>query len=129
MNKLKQFAGKLTTPYFNRFVFFGGLNTGITYVTYLILLRYMPYSVAYTATFIQGMALAYFFYCKYVFRSRLAIKQFAKYPFFYLVQYVVSILLLKIFVTEFHMNPSLVPAVIIVFFIPASYIMNKFILL
>ena len=52
-----------------RFLASGAANTLVSYVLYLLLLRFMPYQWAYSLAYAAGIVLAYVLYRYYVFKA------------------------------------------------------------
>ena len=111
-----------------RFLLGGGLNTGVTYGIYLALNLVMAYQVAYFIAYVFGVAFAYWFNAVLVFRVSLSWKGLFSYPLVYLVQYVVSALLLGILVEFAHLSEQLAPLLVVICLIPVTYILSKSVL-
>jgi putative flippase GtrA len=110
---------------FLKFLIAGGLNTAITYGIYLILLMVIPYIASYTISYIAGIVIAYLLNRFFVFKSHQGIKSIALLPLVYLVQYVVSILILWCWVEKLGFADRLAPLAAIIITIPITYIFSK----
>jgi len=77
---------KLGTGSFFRFAVGGGINTVLTYLLFLLLSAFMPYVIAYTITYIAGIALSYVINSFFVFRTGRGWKAMIRFPIAYAVQ-------------------------------------------
>jgi putative flippase GtrA len=110
------------------FLFGGLLNTALTYAIYLLLNSYMYYLFAYFISYIMGIIFAYYYNSKYVFNVSFSWKKLFQYPVIYIIQYIVSTLLLIIFVSIIQIDESIAPLIILSVMVPFSYLLNEFIL-
>lgn len=108
-----------------RFVIAGGLNTGLTYIVYLTLLLIMPYKIAYTLSFLTGIGLGYIFNATFVFRRKPVLRTASLYPFVYLVQYVMGILLLSLFVEKISLDEKIAPILVVIVSLPVMYYLTR----
>jgi len=113
---------------FIRFVGVGGINTATTYILYLLLLYIVDYKIAYTATYIIGIAFAYWLNLKYVFHQQGSTKKVMLYPLVYLVQYLLGIFILYITIEKMGISEMIAPIIVIVATIPLTFILTKKIL-
>ncbi|WP_430125571.1 GtrA family protein [Paenibacillus solani] len=113
---------------FIRFAFIGLLNTGITYALYLVFLGFFSYQIAYAVSYISGIIISFFFNTSFVFRSRISILKFLKYPLVYVVQFILNWIVLKISVNYFGIHIKLAPLIVIIISIPVTFALTKFIL-
>src|ERR1039457_2504705 len=100
------------SPEFLRFLVSGAINTVLTYVLYLLLLLVLSYTVAYTCCYVVGVFLSYYLNARFVFRSPVSLATAGRYPVVYLVQYVVSIVLLHVLVEVCGLDPRIVPLLV-----------------
>src|SRR3989442_5618045 len=112
-----------------RFVAVGGLNTGLTYLLYLALLRAMPYSAAYTGSFAVGVFISYHLTAKLVFRVGATWRGALKYPAVYAVQWLLSILMLYVLVEKLGMSKAVAPVVIVAVSVPVTFVLSRFVIL
>jgi putative flippase GtrA len=110
---------------FGRYVFFGGLNTVLTYLIYLVCLRFMTYRMAYTVTFISGILISYFFNAQFVFKKELRVTKALQFFFVYLAQYFVGLGLLHILVEIAHVDKVFAPILIVFLIVPTNYWSNR----
>lgn len=111
-----------------RFVVGGGINTGITYVVYLGINKFLPYQVAYLIAYAVGVIFSYWFNARVVFCVPVSWKGLATYPIVYVVQYLVSALCLGGMVEFFQISELIAPLVVVVAMIPLTYLMSKLVL-
>lgn len=111
-----------------RFLVSGAINTGATYVLYLMLLTWMDYGISYTISYAAGIVLAYYLNCLFVFRTRLSVGKFISFPLVYLVQYLGGMALLHLLVEISGMSQKIAPILVIVLTIPVIFLMSRHIL-
>ena len=119
------------TPRVRRWLSFlvgGGLNTGLTYCLYLFLSYLINYQIAYAIAYAAGIAFAYFFNSKIVFKVEQSWVGMMIYPTIYLVQYLFGAFLLSALVEHLHFHKNIAPILVIVLLLPASYLLNKVVL-
>lgn len=108
-----------------RFILGGGINTGVTYALYLALNTVFGYQFSYLIAYVIGVVFAYWFNALVVFKVRLTWKGLFSYPLVYLAQYLVSALMLAGLVEFIKIPESFAPLVVVVFMVPATYVMNR----
>lgn len=115
----------LSSQEFGRYVFFGGLNTVLTYVIYLVCLRFITYRMAYTVTFACGICISYFFNAQFVFKKELRITKALQFFIVYLVQYFVGLGLLYMLVEMIHLSKLVAPLLLVFLIVPTNYGLNR----
>jgi putative flippase GtrA len=110
------------------FIICGLINTGITYIIYLLLERIVNYQIAYVIAYATGIIFSYWLNTVIVFQTKLAWKKFFKYPLVYLAQYGLSAGLMGIMVTQLHFSKTIAPLVILIITIPITYFLSKLII-
>ena len=113
---------------FVRFVFFGGVNSLLSYILYALFLLLIPYQAAYTLSYVLGILFSYLLNTRYVYRAELRLTKALQYPLVYLVQYLLSIGLLYSLVEVFHVAKLLAPALIVLATIPVTFLLSRFII-
>lgn len=108
-----------------RFLVGGILNTLVGYGSYLILLHWLRYEVAYATAYIVGIVVSYVFSALYVFRQPLCWRSALRYPLVYLLQFVLGLILLKILVELMHMPQQFAPLAVAVLTIPATFLASR----
>lgn len=123
---------KFNTSIFNRkfikFLLIGLLNTGITYILYLVFLPFTTYEVSYTLSYVIGIITSYIFNSSMVFRSKLTLLKFIKYPLVYIVQFFLNWIILKLAVNYFNIHTKFAPVIVMVITIPITFALSKLIL-
>lgn len=111
-----------------RFLLGGGLNTALTYVLYLALNIFYSYQVAYVCAFVFGIAFSYWFNSAIVFKVSLSFRKMVFFPLVYLIQYLLSALLLDMLIENFSMNENFAPLFVTLAVFPVTYLGSKFLL-
>lgn len=111
-----------------RFVVGGGINTGFSYLLYLLASLILSYQVAFFIAYIAGIFFSYWFNARFVFHVPLSWKSLLSYPLVYVVQYVISALLLGSAVEWLGIDKRIAPLVITLITLPITYVMSKFLL-
>ena len=70
-----------------RFLAAGALNTGLTYMLYLLLLQAFAYAVSYSVAFVVGIGLSYLLNRWFVFQAGGGRRTMALYPLVYVAQH------------------------------------------
>lgn len=111
-----------------KFVIGGGINTAFTYCLYFGLQIILPYQVAYALAFATGIVFSYWFNATIVFKIPIRWKGFFVFPLVYLVQYLLSAVLLSVFVERLGIPQSVAPLVVIVLTIPITFGLTRWFL-
>lgn len=115
----------MISPRLIKFIFIGSLNTGLSYLIYLIFLIFLPYSIAYSLSFVTSILISYFLNTYLVFNQPWCWKKLAQFPLVYLVQYSVGLLFLSLMIEYLDINEKLAPLLTIILLIPLTYILTK----
>lgn len=113
---------------FIRFVISGVINTGSTYIIYLILLAFWEYKIAYTISYISGIFISYYLNTIFVFQEKISFRKFLKFPVVYIAQYLINLLFIYLLVDKMGLSTALVPIVVTIIAIPITYLLSKTIL-
>jgi putative flippase GtrA len=97
----------------------------VTYSIYLIFLKVVNYRVSYTIAYITGIAVAYVLNKIFVFNTNNKLISIFLYPFIYFIQYLSSLLILWILVSQLRLRVELGPLVIGIISIPLTYWLNR----
>ena len=111
-----------------RFLIAGGLNTGLTFVLYWLLLLVINYRVAYAISFVAGIIFSYVVNTKFVFRTDYSLRKMVLFPLVYLVTYFVGALVLQLSVARFGVDARIAPLVSICATLPLTYLLTKLVL-
>lgn len=110
---------------FGRFLLSGAFNTAATYLLYLALLRFMPYRLSYTISFICGIVIAYILNLSFVFRAQGGLKTIALFPLVYLAQYLAGLGVVSLWVELLDWQASLAPIAAIIVTIPLTFVLSR----
>ncbi|MHC1727993.1 MAG: GtrA family protein [Syntrophobacteraceae bacterium] len=112
---------------FVRFLLSGAFNTAATYALYLVLLRFVPYRISYTAAYISGIILAYRLNRTFVFSSNRGIGTALLFPLVYVVQYLVGLAVVSVWVELLGWRTSLAPMAAIALSIPITFVLSRWV--
>ncbi len=113
---------------FTRFLLVGATNTLFSYVLYLLLLFVLPYIAAYTLSYCAGIVLSYFLNVHFVFKKRVSLASFLKFPFVYLIQYGLGALVLGLLVEQVGIDKKWAGACVSIVTIPVTFLASRFVL-
>jgi len=108
-----------------RFVVAGAVNTGLSWLAYLALLRVTGYRVAFTISFVLGILLSYALNARFVFRRPVEWGSFLRFPLVYLVQYLAGLLLVSLLVEWLRIEAWIAPLLVLVVTIPLTYVLTR----
>ena len=111
-----------------RFVVAGGANTLVAYAVYLALLRFMRYEFAYAIGYAVGIATAYVLSAAFVFREPMRARSATRFPLVYLVQFAVSLAILRFAVATLGISRWLALGVSIVATLPVTFFLSRWII-
>ena len=113
---------------FTRFLLVGATNTLFSYVLYLLLLLVVPYWPAYTLSYGAGIVLSYFLNVHFVFKKRVSLVSFLKFPFVYLIQYSLGSVVLWLLVKHGGIDDKRAGALVSIITIPVTFLASRFVL-
>ena len=113
---------------FIRFVLFGGVNTLLGYLIYVVLLLFLNYKVSFTITYVSSIFISYYLNSKFVFYRKISLKKGLIYPSVYLVQYLTCMLLLHIFVEIINLSKFIAPILAVLLTVPVTFFLSRFII-
>lgn len=120
--------GKILEKPILRFLIGGVINTGVSYSCYLLLKIIFSYQLAYALSYIIGIVFSYWFNTKLVFSVPMSWRGFFAYPLVYVVQYLLSALMLEGIVVRLSIKDSVAPLLVTVLMVPVTFSISKFIL-
>lgn len=127
---MTQLIRRLTANFFKRdftrFLVSGGFNTVLTYGVYLLLLSFLSYNASYTIAYVGGILLAYTLNRFFVFKSHNGIKSAALFPLVYLAQYLVSLVVLWVWIEKLGFDERAGPLLAIAITVPMTFIFTKY---
>jgi putative flippase GtrA len=111
-----------------RFLVVGALNTGLTYLAYLALLKCVSYRWAYSLSYIAGIFLSFVLNSRFVFRVPLRWGRLLPYPSVYLVQYLLGLCVVYVGVELLRWDERLMPIAVLVVTVPVSFVLTRWVL-
>lgn len=116
---------KFTNENFIRFLFVGLGNTISTYLLYLLLINYISYNLAYSISYVAGIILSYYLNACFVFKQKMSITTFMKFPLVYVAQYLMNIVFMNVFIEYCNINITIAPILVIILATPITFILSK----
>ena len=113
---------------FFKFIFFGGVNTVLSYAIYVIFQLFLIYPVAFSLAYILGIFISYYLNSRFVFKRDVRLVKAFQYPLVYLVQYLLGVSLLSVLIEIFSLNKFIAPALVIMITIPVTFFLSRFII-
>jgi putative flippase GtrA len=110
---------------FVRFLCVGIANTSFSYTLYILFNLVMPYTVAYTLSYILGVVFSYWLNSKWVFRVQMSFKTFVKFPLVYVAQYAINVVSLRLLVEQVGLSKIVAPFLVIVISIPITFLLGR----
>ena len=111
-----------------KFVLVGMYNTLFGYVLYVIFFYFLEnYNLAYSLAFVLAAAKSFYLYSKIVFKTKVTLLTYLLFPFGYILQYLVGILLIGFFVDIKFIDAYVSGLLILPVTAIISYIYNKFV--
>ena len=108
-----------------RFFVSGGINTLVTYLAYLGLVQIVQYQLAYTITYVFGIALGYFLNALWVFKSRPTARSIIGYPLAYVAQYLLGVGLLSLLVSVAGIDRRIAPLIVVAITLPVMFALSR----
>lgn len=125
---VKKLIRKSINSEFFRFLLVGVSNTLVTYVVYLLLLPLLPYLYAYTLSYCVAVVNSYFMNVLFVFRNKVSLHSFLKFPFVYVAQYFLGASILWLLVGKMGLAPAWAMVVVIIVTVPITFLASSFVL-
>lgn len=119
---------KFLNKEFLKFLISGVINTLVTYGLYLAFLIIMEYKAAYTLSYVLGILLSYFLNTFFVFKEKVSLLKFIKFPVVYLAQYLMNLVILLLLVEYINLSAEIVPIIAIFITLPITYFLSKIII-
>jgi putative flippase GtrA len=111
-----------------RFLAVGALNTGLSYLVYLALLKWVSYRWAYSLSYAAGIVLSFVLNSLFVFRVPLRWRRLLPYPSVYLVQYLLGLGVVHVGVELLEWDERLMPVAVLVVTVPVSFVLTRWVL-
>lgn len=113
---------------FLRFLIVGGTNTVVAYGLYIVLLHWLRYELAFSLAYLVGISVGFFMNTLFVFRQKPSRRAALRYPLVYVVQYLLSLLVLRVAVDHLGVPPWLALAFAIAATIPVTFALSRMII-
>ncbi len=110
---------------FIKFIIVGLINTGVSYLIYLLLVLFLPYAAAFTISYILGILISYVLNSVIVFKARLNFKALLQFPVVYLIQYLLSMGIVFICVEYFRIGKIIPPLIASAAVIPVTFLLSR----
>jgi putative flippase GtrA len=111
-----------------RFGLAGGINFVLTYFLYLLCLRFVTYSLAYTISYLAGILISYWLSSQFVFQERMRLSKALQFPLIYLTLYLITLGLLYLLIECAHVPRQFAPLLALFFTIPTAYLLSRFVI-
>ena len=108
------------------FLIAGVINPLLTYGMFLILSSFLSYGIAYTITYLSGIALAYGLASTFVFGTGFDLRAALRFPFVYVVQYIYGLVVLSILIDGVHASRHVAILVVIVTSVPLTFFLRRY---
>lgn len=112
---------------FLRFLIGGTINTVITYALFLALDRIFHHSIAYTLSFLAGIAIAYALASIFVFRTGFALRSALRFPGVYVVQYLYGLAALWLLIDVARMRSEFAMLLVIATLVPITFVLTRYV--
>jgi putative flippase GtrA len=106
----------------------GALNTVLSYLVYLALLKWVSYRWAYSLSYAAGILLSFVLNSLLVFRVPLRWRRLLPYPSVYLVQYLLGLGVVHVGVELLGWDERLMPVAVLVVTVPVSFVLTRWVL-
>ena len=110
---------------FVRFLLVGTINTLLSWVLFVVFVRFVPYIAAYTLSYGLSIIGSYFLNVRFVFKGQASLAAFIRFPLVYLVQYTLGILLMWLMAGYMSLRPELAMVIVIGVSVPITFLMSK----
>jgi putative flippase GtrA len=111
------------------FILGGAVNTGFTYLLYLVLNETFNYQVAYFIAYTAGIVFSYWFNARIVFKVPFSWKRLTIYPSVYVLQYSFSAVFLGGAIEFLGCSELIAPLLVATMMIPVTYFMSKVVIM
>jgi putative flippase GtrA len=125
VNLVKNLIANVLQMRFARFFLTGGINTLVTYILYLGLLKVLDYRLSYTLAYLGGIVMSFFLNKIFVFKQHRGRRSVLLFPFVYLIQYAFGLLVLWLLVQQLGVRPEWGPLIVVVLSIPMTYLLTR----
>lgn len=116
---------KYVNSNFLNFLKIGASNTLFSYIVFTISLQFFNYNISYTVSFFFTIILSYFLNSMYVFKQKLSVKKFIKFPLVYVVQYIFGVFILNLLNIFFQTSNYINMLIVTILSIPLTFMLSK----
>lgn len=113
---------------FVRFLLVGFSNTLLSWILFVVLIRFITYPLAYTLSYALSIVSSYFLNVFFVFNQRVSFAGFFKFPLVYLMQYSLGIFGIWLLVGKINVAPEAAMVLVSGITIPATFLASRMII-
>ncbi len=124
---MQKLINKLRRSDFVGFAIVGAINTGFSFIIYLLLLKLgLYYILASIVSYMAGIIVSYILNTKFVFKEQKTMSNLSKFVSVYLTALIINLSLLYFLVDIIGMNPVLGQIAVTLLVLFYNYILQKF---
>ena len=104
----------------------GLARTVLGYLLYLLLLRFLPYWLAFTTCYVATLAFSFYLNGRYVFEASVTARRAIRYVLIYCINYLLSLGVLMLAVEVLYLGPVVAPLCVIAVMFPVNFLAERF---
>lgn len=112
----------------SKFIIVGVINTLLTYIIYLISVYFTKYEIAYSISYLCGIIISYYLNTVFVFRTKISLAKFIKFPLVYVFQYFSGLFILSVAIEIFALYEMVAPVVVVILNVPITFLLTRTVL-
>ena len=112
---------------FFRFILSGCINTGITYLVYLILLPTLNYQISYAIAYTSGIIISFFLNKHFVFKKNRGLRSILLFPIVYIAQYCFNYVIIFIWIEFLKLPEVIAPLAAVALAVPVTYLITRWV--
>ena len=109
------------------FMLMGTLSTLVMLGLYMLLNMIIQYQMAYFISYVVTVIISYFLNTLFVFKKPVSLRTFLQFPIVYIVQYIISALMLEVMV-RIGFSVTYAPVLIIILLLPLTFFLSRLVL-
>jgi len=109
------------------FMLMGTLSTLVMLGLYMLLNMIVQYQIAYFLSYVVTVIVSYFLNTLFVFKKPISLRTFLQFPIVYIVQYIISALMLEVMV-HIGFSVTYAPVLIIILLLPLTFFLSRLVL-
>lgn len=113
---------------FLRFLLTGSANTAASWVVYLFFNLFLPYTAAYTVSYVFGMVFTYYMNTRWVFKVPMKWSTFMQFPVIFAMRYCLDVGVLFTLVNYFGCPETFAPLMTIALTMPVGFLLSRLVL-